>query len=274
MGTWVETLFGDGGVMRRYLTLLFLFWESSIAAVMAYRTNFLVSTLVTLLSMIGNLFGLSLFYRGPTQLGGWSYDEALLVLGCFTMLNGFSSTILIPNLSRIVRHVERGTLDFVLLRPVDSQFSVSLSTVSPFGLADVLVGLGMIGYASTHLDIATPAYALGLVPLLLACVSLYAMWFMLATTSIWFVKIYNATEVLKGLLDAGRFPISAFAPAHRFVFTFIVPIAFLTTVPAEMVLGRAGYPLILASCAIACGLFIVSRRFWFFALRFYTSASS
>ena len=107
-----------------------------------------------------------------------------------------------------------------------------------------------------------------------ACLSLYAMWFVLATTSIWFVKIYNATEVLKGLLDAGRFPISAFAPAHRFVFTFIVPIAFLTTVPAESLLGRAGYPVIFASFAIACVLFIVSRRFWFFALRFYTSASS
>ena len=67
---------------------------------------------------------------------------------------------------------------------------------------------------------------------------LYSLWFLIATTSIWFVKIYNVTEVLRGLLEAGRFPVWSYPALYRVFFTFVVPVAFLTTVPAEAALGR------------------------------------
>ncbi|MFN5195409.1 MAG: ABC-2 family transporter protein, partial [Cyanobacteriota bacterium] len=103
---------------------------------------------------------------------------------------------------------------------------------------------------------------------------LYALWFLLAPTRIWFVKTWNATEVLRAGLTAGRYPISAYPEGLRSVFTLVLPVAFLTTVPAEAILGRASGPRALAALAMA-GLFLLaSRLFWRFALRFYTSASS
>jgi ABC-2 type transport system permease protein len=92
--------------------------------------------------------------------------------------------------------------------------------------------------------------------------------------SIWFVKIHNVTEVLRGLLEAGRYPMIAYPTAFRFFFTFIVPVAFLTTVPAETMLGRGEFALTIGSAGLALGLFLFSTWFWRFALRFYTSASS
>lgn len=97
---------------------------------------------------------------------------------------------------------------------------------------------------------------------------------MLGATSIWFVKIYNVTEVLRGLVEAGRFPIVAYPVAYRVFFTFVVPVAFLTTIPAETLLGRAQWPWLLGSALLAAGLLWGSHLFWRFALRFYTSASS
>jgi ABC-2 type transport system permease protein len=114
---------------------------------------------------------------------------------------------------------------------------------------------------------------LGLVPLVSGVVLLYAVWFLVATTSIWFTKIYNATEVLRGLLDAGRFPMAAYPAAYRFVFTFVVPIAFLTTVPAEALLGRSSSTWLLASPVVAALAFVASRWLWLRALRSYTGAS-
>ena len=101
---------------------------------------------------------------------------------------------------------------------------------------------------------------------------LYSLWFLLATTSIWFVKIYNVTEVLRGLLEAGRFPVGAYPALYRVFFTFVVPVAFLTTVPAEAALKRGEVPLL--ASALALFLFLLSRGFFRFALRGYTSASS
>jgi ABC-2 type transport system permease protein len=105
-------------------------------------------------------------------------------------------------------------------------------------------------------------------------VILYALWFMVATTTIWFTKVWNATEVLRSFTEAGKFPMSAYHPAVRVFFTFILPVAFLTTIPAEIMRGMRGPAYILLEAAIAAALLAISRLFWKWAMRFYTSASS
>jgi ABC-2 type transport system permease protein len=118
------------------------------------------------------------------------------------------------------------------------------------------------------------AYLRAVPPLIFGALSLYVLWFMLGATSIWFVKVYNVTEVLRGLLEAGRFPIVGYPAAYRIFFTFIIPVAFLTTVPAQAMLGEGGQGWLWASGLLAAGLLFIANRFWRFALRFYTSASS
>ncbi|MBW4550867.1 MAG: ABC transporter permease [Aphanocapsa sp. GSE-SYN-MK-11-07L] len=260
--------------MQKYLRILRQFWGAAIAAEMEYRANFLLASLSSLGNLAGSLFGLFLFYRQGYTFSGWSWDEALIVLGIFTLLQGFSASFLVPNLNRIVRHVQEGTLDFVLLKPISSQFWLSTYTLSPWGLPDLLFGLILIGYAGHQLDLPFTSYLVGMIPLGFGLISLYSLWFMLGATSIWFVKIYNVTEVLRGLVEAGRFPMAAYPASYRIFFTFVIPVAFLTTAPAEVILARSQTSWLLASACLAAGLFYTSSRFWQFALRFYTSASS
>ncbi len=258
----------------RYLDVLRLLWSAALAAEMEYRVNFILATFTSLGNLSGSLFGLFLFYRTGYTFEGWSWEEALVVLGVFTLLQGFSSTFLAPNLNSIVKHVQNGTLDFVLLKPISSQFWLSSHTLSPWGLPDLLFGGVLIGYAGSRLGIVMSDYLLSAVPILFGFMSLYSLWFMLGATSIWFVKIYNVTEVLRGLLEAGRYPMVAYPTAYRFFFTFVIPVAFLTTVPAEAMLGRGQLGWLIGAGVLALGLLFVARVFWNFALRFYTSASS
>ncbi|MDJ0617370.1 MAG: ABC transporter permease [Calothrix sp. MO_192.B10] len=260
--------------MPRYLQILGLFWSAAIASEMEYRFNFLLATLSSLGNLVGSMFGLFLFYSKGYTFAGWSWSEALIVVGIFTLLQGFSATFLVPNLNRIVRHVQEGTLDFILLKPIRSQFWLSCHTVSPWGLPDIIFGSIIIGYAGRKLGLGLSNYLLGLPPLFCGLVILYSLWFMLGATSIWFVKIYNVTEVLRGLLEAGRYPMVAYPVAYRFFFTFVVPVTFLTTVPTEAILGRVQTTGLIGAALLAIGLFFVSTIFWRFALRFYTSASS
>lgn len=260
--------------LTKYWKILKLFWATSIAAELEYRINFAIATLTSIGSLSGSLFSLFLFYRKGYSFQGWSWQEALVVLGVFTLFQGFAATFLSPNLNQIVRQVQLGTLDFVLLKPISSQFWLSLRSISPWGLPDLLFGVVLIGYAGRQLSIGFTDYLLSLVPLLLGFLTLYSLWFMLGATSIWFVKVYNVTEVLRGLVEAGRFPIAAYPIAYRFFFTFIVPVVFLTTVPAEVMLQRSSMSWLVSGAALAIGLLWCSRLFWRFALRFYTSASS
>jgi ABC-2 type transport system permease protein len=257
----------------RTLRVLLRFWKASLDAELEYRTSFFIQALASLGNLAGSGFSLWLFYRGGGGFPGWSLEEGTLVLGLFTIFVGVVGLVLSPNLSRIVQHVEQGTLDFVLLKPIDTQLHVSLRHLSPWGVPDLAFGFALVGYALAHVETSAWRVLVALVPLGAGVIILYALWFSVATTTMWFTKIYNATEVLRGLLDAGRYPMAAYPAAYRFVFTFIVPIAFLTTVPAEAILGRGQPGAVLISVGVAAVAFLVARRFFLFALKSYTGAS-
>lgn len=260
--------------LKRYFKVLRLFWSTAIAMELEYRLNFLIATVTSIANLVGSLFGLFLFYRTGYTFEGWSWEEATIVLGLFTLLQGFSATFLVPNLNSIVKQVEQGTLDFVLLKPISSQFWLSTKTISPWGLPDLFFGIILIIYAGNKLSLTLSSYLASLIPLFFGIIILYSLWFILGATSIWFVKVYNVTEVLRGLLEAGRYPMVAYPVIYRFFFTFVVPVAFLTTVPAQTMLNRNELSWTINSAILALVLFIFSILFWRFALRFYTSASS
>ena len=262
--------------MGRYLRSLKRFWGTALAGQLEYQVNMLIDLVAMVGSLAGSIFVLSVFFGQGRELGGWSWEAALVVQGIYTFLDGVSSTWLRPNLGAIVTHVREGTLDFVLLKPIDSQFWVSLRIMAPAGLPEMGLGLVLIVWAASR---AGASFSLGtvLVAVLMLCVGgviLYALWFVIAATSIWFVKTWNATEVLRAVLASGRFPVSAYPPTLRLVFTLVLPVAFLTTVPAEVILGRAAMPMLALGLFLAVIFFVGSRAFWLFALRYYTSASS
>jgi ABC-2 type transport system permease protein len=260
----------------RYWRSLCSFWGSSLEAELEYQLNAVVELLSVLGNLAGSLFVLGLLAGPQRQIGGWSWEGALLVLGIYTMLDGVSSCLLQPNLSRIVNHVQNGTLDFVLLKPIDSQFWLSTRSFSPWGLPGLLAGLALMVWAAMHqsgrIDGASVMLTSAL--LLASVLILYSLWFLLASLSIWFVKIWNATEVLRYVLVAGRYPVQAYPPGLRILFTFVLPVAFLTTVPAQALLGEASWSWSLGSLAVAGLCLLGTRLFWQFALRHYTSASS
>ena len=161
----------------------------------------------------------------------------------------------------------------MVLKPIDAQLQVSVRVLSPWGVPDFLFGVALVAFGSLRSSTTIGDAFWMLIPLLSGAVILYGLWFLVATTAIWFTKIYNATEVLRGLLDAGRFPMAAYPAAYRFVFTFVVPVAFLTTVPAEAMLGRGRPAFFVGGAVLAVVTFIASRAFWRFSLKSYTGAS-
>ncbi len=256
------------------LRTLWVFWTSSIAAEMEYRINFLTSSINSAGNLFGTMYMIWLLYRKGYSFSGWSWHQSLLILALFHLLGGLANALLSPNLARIVHHVQRGTLDFVLLKPIDAQLQVSLRNFSLWGVPNVLMALALLIYASLNLNLSWINCLLGILPVILSAIILYCLWFAVATTTIWFTKIWNATEVLRAFTDVAQFPMTAYPSIFQFVFTFILPLAFLTTVPAEIIRGTRGPDFILIQAAIAAALLIATRLFWKFALRSYTSASS
>lgn len=263
--------------MRRKWRLLKVFLAATLSAGLEYRLNFLGALLVSLGDSAVALLGLALFYSRPeaTSLGGWSYPQALLVVGFFMLTQGFISVVLQPNLSKVAESIRTGTMDFTLIKPIDAQWSVSTRNLNVLRLGDVLVGLMLLGYAVVRLGGVSPGGVL-LAALLYVCalVTVYSLWFMLTTTAFWFVKTDNVTELFNGVFGAARFPVNSFPAPVRIALTYVLPVAFITTIPAQAMTGTLGPGLLVLAPVIAAVTFLLGRVFWLYALRNYTSASS
>jgi ABC-2 type transport system permease protein len=256
-----------------YLRVLLRFFQANLMAAMEYRADFLANALVAVASSLWTLAALQVFFMHRPRLGGWRYEEALIVAGLFIAFEGIMAALLRPNLEEIPEAIRQGTLDFVLLRPLDSQFLVSFQRMQIWHLTDILLGLGVVAWALARLG-WPPADRLLLfgVMLLAGLVIFYSLLMILITLSFWFVEVGNIMELIYTFFEAGRFPVTAFPTWVQIVLTFIVPIAFITTVPAQAVLGGLRPAGVVTGLAIAAVLFAVSRAFWRYALRHYTSA--
>lgn len=272
-----KKIYSDGIMnIKKYIKIYSLFLYTSIASELEYKTNVIIDFITAILSLIGSLFLLAIFFKSTDNIGGWNFQQALIIQSIYTILNGITNTWFNPNLTEIVKHIREGTLDFVLLKPIDSQFFISLKRIAPSGFLEIILGVALLFYCLiiNQININLGFLFLSLTTLLCSILILYSLWFLISTTTIWFVKTWNATEVLRSFLYVGRFPLNSFSFSIRIFFSIFIPIAFITTIPSEVFLGLAQLWEILLELIVSSIFLIISRRFWLFALKYYTSASS
>ena len=225
--------------LKKYLKVYTKFLHTSLASELEYKTNILVDLISAILSLIGSIFLLSIFFQNESKIGGWEFEQALIIQGIYTILNGMTNTLFNPNLSEIVKHIREGTLDFVLLKPIDSQFFISLKKINPSGILEIILGFFLLIYCLriNQINLNLSFLTLSFITLICSIFILYSLWFFISTTTIWFVKTWNATEVLRSFLYIGRFPLNSFSFSLRIFFSIFIPIAFITTIPSEVFLG-------------------------------------
>jgi len=258
--------------MRRYGRLLAAFFSNCVAREMIFRTHFITSLIGGYGWSLVMLLFLATVVQRVQSLGVWQLPDIYVLMGTFMIVQGTTQFLLEDNLWQISSYVREGTLDFILTKPVDSQFLVSLRFLK-------LPALGLLipGTVLVILGARMPLEPLDLL-LYLAGVAagvaiFYSIGFMLATTTIWFVRA-DMGGLVYGLVDVMRFPADVFPRALRLTFTYVLPLVFIASVPTQTLQHRAGLATPLAGMMAAVVMFGLARLLWRFALRFYSSASS
>jgi ABC-2 type transport system permease protein len=262
--------------MRHYLRLIRLFLKNSVLIELEYRVNFLGLFFMSILDAIWSVGGALLVFSHRSSIGGWSFHEALVVVGLYFLAYGFVDSVIRPNVDDIVEHIRTGTMDFILTKPVNAQFQATLRRYRFQKLSSMLVGIAIIMYALAQLRYL-PSFGQVILFVLLcigAAVLLYATMVILSTVSFWAVDVSNIDDFITGFLEAGRYPAAAFPEPVRGLITFVVPIAFITTVPAEVILGKLTSQFVFYGWLFALFFLTISILFWKVALRHYSSASS
>src|SRR5512145_2892279 len=243
---------------------------------MQYRVEFLVGGVLALFWTSWSIVPIVVVFQGRGAVAGWSFEEALVVVGWFTLMKGVLEGGVNPSLSAVVEAIRKGTLDFVLLKPADAQFLVSTTRFAPWRAADVLGGLALFGIAFHRMGrMPTPgAVAASAVLLASATLVLYSLWILVVSAAFFVVRVDNLSFLFASIYDAARWPVDVFRGLLRIVFTFVVPLALMTTYPALALLGKLDAPHAFQALAVAATFAVVSRAVWLRSIGHYTSASS
>lgn len=261
------------------MTMLRLFWSYfRVGALneLQYRVNFFIQLFQSALALIVGLVGLSLVFNHTESLNGWSPSELLAVMGVFTIMGGLIRTTIQPNMVRLMGDVQQGTLDYTLTKPADSQILVSVREVRIWQSVDILVGLILLGIALGQIEGRIglwQALAFG-ITLFMGGLMIYCFWLMLTTGAFWVVRMEEIVELFQGVYQAGRWPVSIYPGWLRLGLTFLVPIAFAVTVPAEALTGRLTPQTLVFTLGLTTALMLLARWVWRTGLRRYSGASA
>ena len=261
------------------MKLFVLAWSHlkiSIANEMQYRVNFFVQLLHSLIALGTGLIGIWLVFSYTDSLGGWSQPELLAVMGIFMLMGGLIQAGVTPNMQRLMGEIQDGSLDFGLTKPVDAQLLVSVREFQFWQLTDVLAGLGVLLYAVAHLQTRVGVWqALGfLAALAMGGIMLYCFWLMLTTTAFWLLNIWELADLFQGLYAAGRWPVTIYPGWMRIGLTFLVPVAFAVTVPAQALTARLTPLALLGAFGLTVFFMAASRFVWRLGTRRYSGASA
>jgi len=263
--------------MSRTLRLFAVQFRVSAASAMAYRANFLIQGAMSAAWTLLNLVPLIVVFGERTEIAkGWDRPSALIVMAYFTGVHAVIEGTISPSLQDLVEKIRSGAFDYVLLKPVDAQAMISASLYEPWRVFDLLAAVAIVVYALIQRGQWPSAadLALGVVLFGAGVLATYALWIVCAAASFWVVRLDNLMFLLGSIFDVARWPVQVFQGVWRIVFTFVIPVAVMTTFPAMALLGRLGVAQTLATAGGALLLIVLSRVIWRTAIRSYTSASS
>ncbi|HEY8686065.1 MAG TPA: ABC-2 family transporter protein [Chloroflexota bacterium] len=259
-----------------WLRLLSVFFRLGALNELQYRVNFFIQLLQSLLGLGTALAGLGVIFSHTKSLGGWRSDQLLAVLGVYFLVGGGINLVIQPSMQRLMEDVRQGTLDFTLTKPRDAQLLISVRQMQIWKLIDILLGTGVLLIALLRLAHAVgPGEVAGFALSLVAGAAIvYSFWLMLATCCFWFVRIDNILVIFQSMYEAGRWPVTIYPGALRWALTFLVPVAFAVTIPAEALTNRLTLQALVGAGALAVALMATSRWFWSVGIRHYTGASA
>ena len=265
-------------VVRRYFEIYSIMLRNSLIREMSFKANFVLWMVVEVLWFCGQILFFSIIFGQVNRIGDWSKWEVVLLVGTHQIIAQLFQAFFFVNVANVPELVRTGKLDSLLVLPLDSQFAVSTKQFGLDSVINALIGAAVVLLALTRLQITPSAGAvlLYLIALGFGVAVHYSIMLSLAAVSFWIIRAQGLVYGYFNFLNIARYPDVIFPKLFRFVFGWIIPVVIVANIPARLLIKSLGQPGWLMFHLIVAGTIaaMISRVFWRFALRHYSSASS
>jgi len=261
-----------------YFRLIGEFFKVSTQAEMAHRANFFIRILNALLNLVTGVLSLTVIFNQVETIKSWDLPSAMALLGVYLLLAALRGLFISPSLESVSGmdgEIWQGTFDFTLLRPIDKQFLVSFRYWRVLMLFDLILALGVLGYAihllGTSLNFLT---ALQFLLTLVAGITLLYSALLAFSALVFWNSGFLFTWIINDLFRLARYPVGLYPGWLRLILTWIIPVGLMTTIPAQAISGNLSWQWMILTLIFTLGALMGASWLFRQGLKRYTSASS
>lgn len=261
--------------IKKYVGLIGTFFKASLMSELEYRFNITVRIATDILWYMAQLSVFEVLFRHTTNLNGWQLSQTRVFMGTLFITDALYMLFFADNLEHMSEKVRKGDLDLLLVKPVNSQFMLSFQKLSIAYVGNLVLAVSWLLWSLSQIpDFNWLRLAWLILTIPIGLTIIYSIRFVTAATALYFTRADAVNYLWFQLYRLGTRPHSFYPPALRYTVLTLLPIAFLASVPTEIILGKSGPALLLWGAVLALTLVKLSSLYWKRGLRAYSSASS
>ncbi|MGE3611135.1 MAG: ABC transporter permease [Bacteriovoracaceae bacterium] len=262
--------------MMRYFKLYLHFLRFSFSKAMEFRVDFTFRILMDIIYYAVNLCFFKVIYLHTPLLAGWGEDQMLIFVSSFLLVDAISMTVFSSNMWWLPYFINRGDLDYYLIRPVSSLFFLSLRDFSANSFINLIMAFGIFFYNLSHLDqtFHWPDLLLLFILLLNGTLIHYCLQMIMILPVFWTHSARGFVDLFFALGIAMERPDRIYKGFLRFIFTCVLPFGLIASFPVKIFLEGLDWKIILHILGVSTALWGVMITIWKLGLRNYSSASS
>lgn len=262
--------------MKRYLRLYLHFLQFSFSKAMEFRLDFTFRIIMDVIYYIVNILLFKVLFLHTNLIGGWTEEQMMIFVASYLLVDAINMTIVATNLWWFPTYINRGDLDYYLIRPVSPLFFLSLREFSANSFMNiVLAGAFFIYSIASYSEPFTLFQLLGLFALLInGCFIYYCIQMLMVIPVFWTQSPRGFIDLFYSLGIAMERPDRIFKGWLRVLFTVILPFALIASYPAKFFIEGLETIDLIHIFSVSLGLGLLLFFIWKKALQSYSSASS
>lgn len=230
-----------------------------------YRGNFFFWMTVSTMWSVFNLFFVGLLVGINGSIAGWEKPEMYVLLATYTLVDAAIWGFFYTNMYTYSNSVFNGDLNVLLTKPINAQFWVMTNKNNYSEIMRLFLGIAVLVWAviSGGFTISLASVAGYIFFFINSLLFIYFLWFCLTTLSFWVERLDNINEIIPNLRRVYQVPSQVYTGIASTLFTVIIPLGLVTTIPSEFLLGSVtSWKTSLYFFAFTVTLIVFSR--WFF----------
>ena len=260
----------------RYARLYAYFLQFSFSRAMEFRMDFWFRVVMDIFYYAMNVGFYKVLFTSTTLLAGWNEAQTMVFVAGFLVIDAINMTVFANNLWGLGDLINKGDLDYYLIRPVSSLFILSLRDFAANSFVNLIAAVGLLAWAISKYPPAQTVSGIAFFAVLIVIGSIlrFLVHISFLIPVFWIHSGRGLENVYYHLNRFVERPDKIYTGIVRVVLTTIVPFACIASFPARIFIDGFSLPLFAHFVAVTVAYFGFVVWFWTQGLKAYSSASS